>query len=46
MSRYPEYNAVRAKVFQRHRPASTTVEVAKLAFEGLLVEVEAIAYVE
>jgi 2-iminobutanoate/2-iminopropanoate deaminase len=46
MSRYPEYNAVRTKVFRGHRPASSTVEVAKLAFEGLLVEVEAIAYVE
>ena len=44
MSRYSEYNEVRAKLFSNYRPASTTVEVSGLAFKGLLVEVEAIAY--
>lgn len=46
MSRYSEYNAVRSQFFKRSRPASTTVEVSRLAFEGLLVEVEAVAYIE
>jgi len=45
MSRYPQYNEVRAKVFQKYRPASTTVEVSGLAFPGLLVEVEAVAFI-
>jgi reactive intermediate/imine deaminase len=44
MTRYQEYNEVRAKVFSNYRPASTTVEVSGLAFKGLLVEVEAVAY--
>ena len=44
MSRYLQYNEVRAKAFKNYRPASTTVEVTGLAFKGLLVEVEAIAY--
>lgn len=46
MSRYSEYNAVRTQFFKQWRPASTTVEVSSLAFEGLLVEVEAVAYIE
>ena len=46
MSRYSEYNAVRTQFFKQCRPASTTVEVSRLAFEGLLVEVEAVAYIE
>lgn len=45
MSRYAQYNQVRAKVFATYRPASTTVEVSGLAFPGLLVEVEAVAYI-
>lgn len=44
MTRYQEYNQVRAQVFRDYKPASTTVEVSGLAFKGLLVEVEAIAY--
>ena len=44
MSRYAQYNEVRAKVFGGLRPASTTVAVTALAFPGLLVEVEAVAY--
>ena len=46
MSRYAEYSAGRTEAFQGRKPASTTVEVTKLAFEGLLVEVEAVAYIE
>ena len=45
MSRYQEYNQVRSQVFRDYRPASTTVEVSGLAFKGLLVEVEAVAYI-
>ena len=45
MSRYPQYNQVRAKFFGSRRPASTTVEVSGLAFKGLLVEVEAVAHI-
>ena len=44
MSRYGEYNEVRGKFLEGHRPASTTVQVVALAFPGLLVEVEAIAH--
>ncbi len=44
MSRYQQYNQVRAKFFGNRRPASTTVAVSALAFKGLLVEVEAVAY--
>ena len=46
MTRYAEYSAERTRFFKGRRPASTTVEVAKLAFEGLLVEVEAVACIE
>lgn len=46
MTRYAEYSAERTRFFQGRRPASTTVEVSKLAFEGLLVEVEAVACLE
>jgi reactive intermediate/imine deaminase len=45
MSRYPQYNQVRSKIFAAYRPASTTVEVSGLAFKGLLVEVEAVAHI-
>ena len=46
MTRYAEYSAERTRFFKGRRPASTTVEVSKLAFEGLLVEVEAVACIE
>lgn len=46
MTRYAEYSAERTRFFKGRRPASTTVEVSKLAFEGLLVEVEAVACLE
>ena len=46
MSRYSEYSAERTRFFMGRKPASTTVQVSALAFEGLLVEVEAVAYIE
>ena len=45
MSRYQEYNEVRTKFLKGRPPASTTVQVSGLAFEGLLVEVDAVAYI-
>ena len=44
MSRYPEYNEVRTKFLGARPPASTTIQVSGLAFEGLLVEVDAAAH--
>ena len=44
MSRYPEYNEVRTKFLGARPPASTTIQVSGLAFEGLLVEVDAVAH--
>jgi reactive intermediate/imine deaminase len=39
----PKINVVRQEVFGPARPASTLVEVARLAVEGAKIEVEAIA---
>jgi reactive intermediate/imine deaminase len=39
----PKINPVRQEVFGSARPASTLVEVARLAVEGAKIEVEAIA---
>ena len=44
MSRYLEYNEVRTKFLGTRPPASTTVQVSCLAFDGLIVEVDAVAY--
>ncbi len=44
MSRYREYNEVRTKFLGDRPPASTTVQVSGLAFDGLVVEVDAVAY--
>lgn len=41
---YEEYFAVRREYLGDNKPASTGVQVAALAFEGLMLEVEAIAY--
>jgi len=41
---YEDYFAVRREYFKGSNPASTGVQVAALAFEGLMLEVEAIAY--
>ncbi len=43
MSRYQEYNEVRTKFLGTCPPASTTVQVSGLAFDGLVVEVDAVA---
>jgi len=44
VDRYPEYSQVRAEVFTRNLPASATVTVPALVIPELLVEVEAVAY--
>ncbi len=41
----PRVNEVRKAYFGANRPASTLVEVSRLALPGLLVEIEAIAVV-
>ena len=41
----PLVNTVRQKHFDQSRPASTLVEISRLAIEGALVEVDAVAYV-
>ncbi len=38
------YNDTRAKILKDLRPTSTTVAVSGLAFEGLLVEINGVAY--
>jgi 2-iminobutanoate/2-iminopropanoate deaminase len=45
MHEFPRMNASYARMFGEHRPARTTVQVAGLPGEGLLVEIDAIAYV-
>jgi enamine deaminase RidA (YjgF/YER057c/UK114 family) len=45
MSRYGDYNAVRAEVFPTAGMASATVAAPTLVRDGFLVEVEAIAVV-
>jgi 2-iminobutanoate/2-iminopropanoate deaminase len=45
MGEFKTMNAVYARMFGDHRPARTTVQVAGLPGEGLLVEIDAIAYV-
>ena len=42
---FQKMNGVYARMFGDHRPARTTVQVAALPGEGLLVEIDAIAYV-
>jgi len=44
MADFQRMNAVYARIFDGHRPARTTVQVAALPHEGLKVEVDAIAY--
>ncbi|HJZ77307.1 MAG TPA: Rid family detoxifying hydrolase [Vicinamibacterales bacterium] len=41
---FGKMNAVYARMFGEHRPARTTVQVAALPGEGLLIEIDAIAY--
>jgi 2-iminobutanoate/2-iminopropanoate deaminase len=44
MREFQSMNAVYARMFGDHRPARTTVQVAALPGEGLLVEIDAVAY--
>jgi 2-iminobutanoate/2-iminopropanoate deaminase len=44
MNEFKTMNAVYGRLFGEHRPARTTVQVAGLPGEGLLVEIDAIAY--
>ena len=46
ISRWPEVGAVHAQVFGEICPAATMVEVSALIEPGLLVEIEADAYIE
>jgi len=45
MREFQNMNAVYQRTFGDHRPARTTVQVAGLPGDGLLVEIDAIAYV-
>jgi 2-iminobutanoate/2-iminopropanoate deaminase len=45
MREFSTMNAVYSRMFGDHRPARTTVQVAALPGDGLLVEIDAIAYV-
>jgi 2-iminobutanoate/2-iminopropanoate deaminase len=44
MRDFQKMNAVYARMFGDHRPARTTVQVAALPGDGLLVEIDAVAY--
>jgi 2-iminobutanoate/2-iminopropanoate deaminase len=44
MREFPSMNRAYARAFGDHRPARTTVQVAGLPGDGLLVEIDAIAY--
>jgi 2-iminobutanoate/2-iminopropanoate deaminase len=45
MGKFQNMNTVYQRTFGDHRPARTTVQVAGLPGEGLLVEIDCIAYV-
>jgi 2-iminobutanoate/2-iminopropanoate deaminase len=45
MKDFPKMNEVYARAFGSHRPARTTVQVAGLPGDGLLVEIDAVAYI-
>jgi len=42
---FAKMNASYSRMFGDHRPARTTVQVAALPGQGLLVEIDAVAYV-
>jgi 2-iminobutanoate/2-iminopropanoate deaminase len=44
MREFDRMNAVYARVFGDHRPARTTIQAAALPGDGLLVEIDAVAY--
>jgi 2-iminobutanoate/2-iminopropanoate deaminase len=45
MKEFPRMNDVYSRAFGSHRPARTTVEVSGLPGPGLLVEIDAVAYI-
>ena len=45
MREFENMNGVYQRMFGEHRPARTTVQVAGLPGEGLLVEIDAVAYI-
>ena len=45
MKEFQKMNAVYSRMFGDHRPARTTIQAAGLPGEGLLVEIDCIAYV-
>lgn len=45
MGEFQQMNAVYSRMFGEHRPARTTIQAAGLPGEGLLVEIDCIAYV-
>ena len=45
MKDFPKMNEIYARAFGSHRPARTTVEVSGLPGPGLLVEIDAVAYI-
>ena len=45
MKDFPKMNEVYSRAFGTHRPARTTVQVAGLPGDGLLVEIDAVAYI-
>jgi 2-iminobutanoate/2-iminopropanoate deaminase len=44
MNEFQNMNTVYMRMFGEHRPARTTIQAAALPGEGLLVEIDAIAY--
>jgi len=45
ITEFQQMNAVYARMFGDHRPARTTIQAAALPAEGLLVEIDCVAYV-
>jgi 2-iminobutanoate/2-iminopropanoate deaminase len=45
MKEFQHMNAVYSRMFADHRPARTTIQAAGLPGDGLLVEIDCIAYV-
>lgn len=45
MNEFQQMNAVYSRLFGDHRPARTTIQAAGLPGDGLLVEIDCIAYV-
>ena len=45
MKEFAQMNAVYCRMFGDHRPARTTIQAAALPGDGLLVEIDCVAYV-